>query len=365
MDARNTRDILYIFILSAINIVSSSSSMAEVNSGHPLLFPRRIWAACDFEERRQDIAWFGDKETGNILTYPGNTTACGCVKTSGSTTLVSAVKPSIPPRMNSSNGIYFRYYCDSVETLTVDIVTQTHGIRSFSLRPINRTWSEAWTEITIEKNGNSGDDIRLDELRFSASFDENTGKPLCIIDDVICFSNDSSLPLVSDEPFPRRVIGVWSFDEDDDYQPWTKEHYTIIDNDKRFRNRRGIAQAVKHPENNHQWIRLVVEPLESMGEHTKLRFDYYQKNAPMLQVMMFDATIQDNRSIRLGDPVSGTWTQAALDFSKDSTTSGGSGETFNPGNRIDDIFFFPGFDAPGKTEFLLDNIVLYDAGTEK
>src|SRR5262245_1951349 len=46
---------------------------AEVT--RPDHFPHRIWAACDFEGRTPDYAWFGPAEKRNIPVYPGNATA--------------------------------------------------------------------------------------------------------------------------------------------------------------------------------------------------------------------------------------------------------------------------------------------------
>ena len=85
----------------------------------------------------------------------------------------------------------------------------------------------------------------------------------------------------------------------------------------------------------------------------------------MVQVMMFDATVQDNRTIRIDDPVLGAWTAAVLDFTRDSRRNSGDMTPFNPGNRVDDIFFFPGFVSPGEAELLLDEVVLYDAGVDE
>src|SRR5262245_939616 len=48
---------------------------AEV--ARPDSFPHRIWAACDFEGRTRDYAWFGPAERKNIPAYPGNLTALG------------------------------------------------------------------------------------------------------------------------------------------------------------------------------------------------------------------------------------------------------------------------------------------------
>jgi hypothetical protein len=40
---------------------------AQVEVTRPKHFPHRVWAACDFEGRTPDYAWFGPPETNNIL----------------------------------------------------------------------------------------------------------------------------------------------------------------------------------------------------------------------------------------------------------------------------------------------------------
>src|SRR4051794_25036956 len=50
---------------------------ARAEEKRPTSFPHRIWAACDFEGRTPDYAWFGPAETKNIPRYPGNATALG------------------------------------------------------------------------------------------------------------------------------------------------------------------------------------------------------------------------------------------------------------------------------------------------
>ena len=44
-----------------------SGGAAQVEVTRPKHFPHRIWAACDFEGRTPDYAWFGPPETNNIL----------------------------------------------------------------------------------------------------------------------------------------------------------------------------------------------------------------------------------------------------------------------------------------------------------
>ena len=78
----------------------------------PATFPHRIWAACDFEGRTPDYAWFGPAETNNIPKYPGNRTALGVSarpyqKTSA---VMTGINPVPGPRMGKENGLFLRYF---------------------------------------------------------------------------------------------------------------------------------------------------------------------------------------------------------------------------------------------------------------
>jgi len=349
--------------VAALCSMASPAAAAEQQTGRPDRFPRRIWAACDFEERRTDVVWTGATETGNIPQYPGNVTACRARRYGDAGTLVVTVKSVSPPRMNAANGVYFRYYCRSVTSLAVELITVDEKRYTTALAPESGAWTETWAEISVDTGNTSGGGAILNEIALIAECEGGAAEPAFIVDDLVCFSNDTSLSEAPDEPFPRRVIGLWQFDVFDDYQPWTKEHYAVVRHEGRPAADLGVARAVKHPRNDNRWIRLIIEPLQAVGACTKLGFWYYQENATMLQIMMFDATVQDNRYIRIADPVRGSWTRATLNFTRDGINNSGTQTPFSPGNRIDDIFFFPGFTSDEKTELFLDEVVLYDAGS--
>lgn len=355
---------LTLSFIAAVGFTAISPCVeGDTYHGRPDRFPRRIWAACDFEQHRQDVVWIGSAETANIPQYPGNTTACRARQFGKGTELFMAVKPVPPPRTNQSNGIYFRYYCEAVSSVTIElIIGNGKSSRIVVDDPVNGEWSELWANIVIEHGDASNGEYVLSDIVIIADCTKSAVKSFFLIDDIICFSNDPALSEAPDEPFPRRVIGVWQFDVFDDYHPWTKNHYAIVRHDNRLPNDWGVARSVKHPVKDYQWIRLIIEPLQAVGECTKLSFRYFQRNAQMLQVMIFDATVQDNRYIRLDDPVLDVWTTAVLNFTRDGIYNSGNRTLFKPGNRLDDIFFFPGFELCEGTELLIDDVVLYDAG---
>jgi hypothetical protein len=88
------------------------SGKVIVKEKRPTAFPHRIWAACDFEGRTPDYAWFGPPETRNIPRYPGNTTALGVGEKpyQNFSALMTGINPVPGPRMGKVNKLYLRYY---------------------------------------------------------------------------------------------------------------------------------------------------------------------------------------------------------------------------------------------------------------
>jgi hypothetical protein len=98
-----------------------------------------------------------------------------------------------------------------------------------------------------------------------------------------------------------------------------------------------------------------------VGAHTKLGFRYFLTGATACTVQIFDATVQDNRHVRLTDLKQGEWTTLYLDFSKDSRRNDGTANSpFAAGNLVDDLFFFLEGGSGNPTLFV-DEVVLFDA----
>jgi hypothetical protein len=94
-----------------------------------------------------------------------------------------------------------------------------------------------------------------------------------------------------------------------------------------------------------------------------LRFRYYLDGANELTVQIFDATVQDNRHIRVADLKQREWTTMHLDFSRESRRNDGTANSpFTAGNKVDDLFFFVSSVPAMDVQLFVDEIVLYDAG---
>jgi len=108
-------------------------------------------------------------------------------------------------------------------------------------------------------------------------------------------------------------------------------------------------------------ISLPINPVKPVGAHTKLRFRYHLSGSNKITVQIFDATVQDNRHIHLPDLRENSWQTIYLDFARDSHRNDGAAGSFQPGNVVDDIFFFVSPDGPNPVELLLDEVVLFEA----
>jgi hypothetical protein len=101
-----------------------------------------------------------------------------------------------------------------------------------------------------------------------------------------------------------------------------------------------------------------------VGAHTKLRFRYHLTGATAMTVQIFDATVQDNRHLRLRDLKQNVWTTLCLDLSRDTRRNDGAANSpLAAGNLVDDIFFFVEGDGSKTATLHLDEVVLYDAGS--
>src|SRR5687768_2960994 len=90
--------------LAAAGAPARGVAKAEVK--RPASFPHRVWAACDFEGRLPDYAWFGPAETTNLPKYPGNRTALGVGARPHQkhSAVMTGINPVPGPRMGKENG---------------------------------------------------------------------------------------------------------------------------------------------------------------------------------------------------------------------------------------------------------------------
>src|SRR5262245_690768 len=92
----------------------TNRGFVRATTKRPASFPHRTWAACDFDGRTPDYAWFGPVETNNIPKYAGNRTALGAAsKPYGTVSAVMTGMNPVPgPRMGRENGLYVRYFLE-------------------------------------------------------------------------------------------------------------------------------------------------------------------------------------------------------------------------------------------------------------
>ena len=124
------------------------------------------------------------------------------------------------------------------------------------------------------------------------------------------------------------------------------------------------ARSVSTKDRKGQFISLPITPPRPVGLHTKLRFRYHLTGAAAMTVQIFDATVQDNRHLHLRDLKQKDWTTLYVDFSRESKRNDGTPNSqFAAGNLVDDIFFFLTGEGSDQGTLLIDEVVLYDAGS--
>jgi hypothetical protein len=364
-----------LFLLVAIDphgaeVPTTSPGYARADANAPPSFPQRIWAACDFEGRTPDYGWFGPAETNNLPRYPGNRTALG---TSARpyrdvSAVMTGINPVPGPRMGKENGLFLRYFLAGGTEATFQHFSLTSE-DNWHIRVSGLTtgrWAQATLNFTRDARRNAGnangfgDGERMDDFKLFVGRPAESNRYQLFIDDVVFFANDPALP-PEPEPFPNRVIFLAAFDTG------PKEKYWPGDFELAERPPNGAwwraAGCVPRKNGPDRFIRLQIEPPRPVGARTKLRFRYHLTGASAMTVQLFDATVQDNRHIKLQNLKQGEWTTRYVDFGRDSQRNDGTRNSpFAAGHLVDDLFFFLPGDGGGRARLFVDEVVLFDAG---
>jgi len=346
---------------------------ARANHRRPDHFPHRIWAACDFEGQTPDYAWFGPAEQKDIPQYPGNKTALGVSARpyENFSAVMTGINPVPGPRMGKVNQLFVRYLLRGGSEAT---------FQHFSLSTednqhirVNGLTQGEWSELTLNftrdarrndgSPGSFGDGERMDDFKVFAGTAAQADDYSLIIDDVVFFADDPSLK-PEPEPFPQRVIFLAAFDTGPQEKYWPGD-FELTDQDLPADSYWRVARAVPRGDQSAgKWIRLQIAPPRPVGQHTKLRIRYWQRGAKQLIAQIFDATDQDNRHVVIGDLAQTEWTNLYVDFAR-ARRNDGSDTPFAAGHLVDDLFFFVEPDGNVPVELLVDEVVLYDAGTNE
>jgi hypothetical protein len=343
---------------------------ATVEETRPAHFPHRIWAACDFEGRTPDYAWFGPAETKNLPRYPGNVTALGVGERpyKDFSALMTGINPVPGPRMGKLNKLYLRYFLSGGTEATFQYFSLTREDNNHvNVSGLTEgKWSEVTLNFTRDARRNDGsaepfaEGERMDDFKVFVGKPKDGKKYELFLDDVVFFADDPDRP-PEKEPFPNRVVFLAAFDTGPKEKYWPGE-FEIVEKDLPRDSYWRVARAVPRKDGKGKWVRLQVEPPRPVGERTKLRFRYHLTGTTRMTVQMFDATDQDNRHINLTDLKTGAWAWANLDFTADARRNDGKETPFAAGHKVDDVFFFVGADGKEDATLLLDEVVLYDAG---
>jgi hypothetical protein len=323
---------------------------AKVEETRPPAFPHRIWAACDFESRTPDYAWFGPAETKNIPQYPGNLTALGVSEKpyKNFSALMTGINPVPGPCMGKVNKMYLRYYLKGTTEATFQYFSLSRNDNNHI--HVSGLTEGKWSEAT---------------LNFTRDAARNNGSAEAFAKgERIFFDADPDMP-AEKEPFPNRVIFLAAFDTGID--PKSREKYwpgefEIVTKGLPADSYWGVAKAVPRKDAKGKWIRLQIKPERPVGERTKLRFRYHLSGASVMTVQVFDLTDMDNRHIRMKGLKQDAWQWANLDFTADGKRNDGKDTPFAAGHKVDDIFFFVEPEGDKEVTLFIDEVTLYDAG---
>jgi len=357
-------------VLSVTLVGAAERGAAAGRTNLPPAFPHRIWAACDFEWTAPDYGWFGIADTNRFPTYPGNRTALRAAPGpyQNVSAVMAGINPVPGPRMGKENGLFLRYRLEGGTKATFQHFSLTREDNWHIVVDGLKTnqWSELVLNFTRDARRNDGsaerfgDGERMDDFKVFAGRPADAALYRLWIDDVIFFAHDPALP-PEPEPFPNRVILLAAFDTGPKEKYWPGE-FTIAENPPAGAYWRA-ARSVPRKGDGAQLIVLPIAPPRPVGAHTKLRFRYHLTGASSMTVQIFDATVQDNRHIRLNDLKQGEWTTQYLDFARDARRNDGTADSpFTAGNLVDDLFFFVEGEGARSAMLFVDEVVLFDAG---
>jgi len=350
--------------------------VAKVEQTRPDYFPHRIWAACDFEARTPDYAWFGPAERTNIPKYPGNATTLGVKEEPYGkfAAQMTGINPVPGPMMGKVNKMYCRYFLKGGSEATFQYFSLTRNDNNH-IRVSGLTegkWAEVTLKFTRDAARNDGGKEafvkgeRMDDLKVFIGKPKDGKDYELYLDDIVFFDDDPDEPRAQ-EPFPNRVIFLAAFDTGIDAKSKPKYWpgaFEVLTEKKGapMDSYWGVAKAVPHEETKGKWIRLEIRPPRPVGAHTKLRFRYHVSGASAMTVQVFDLTDKDNRHIKMKDLKQDAWQWAILDVTKDAKRNGGTDTPFTAGHRVDDIFFFMRPEKGKEANLYIDEVTLYDAG---
>jgi hypothetical protein len=360
-----------LWIIFATGVGAADRGHAKADSARAAHFPHRIWAGCDFEGRTPDYAWFGLPETNDIPRYAGNATALKASERpyKNVSAVMTGVNPVPGPRMGKVNQLFLRYHLIGATDATFQYFSLTREdnqhIRVSGLT--TGQWSEVTLNFTRDARRNDGsaevfgEGERMDDLKIFAGKAAEAANYNLLIDDMILFANDPELP-AEKEPFPNRVIFLAAFDTGEKEKYWPGD-FQIVDKEAPGGAYWRVAQAVSRKDGKGKLVRLQIDPPRPVGARTKLRFRYHLSGTSEMTVQIFDATVQDNRHVRLNGLKQNQWTMTYVDLARDARRNDGTANSrFSAGNKVDDLFFFVAPGEGSEVQLCVDEVVLYDAG---
>jgi hypothetical protein len=364
---------LLLFCLGSPLVITPNTPRAAETANNPShrpgAFPHRIWAACDFEGHQPDYAWFGPADTNQIPAYPGNRTALGASERPyrNVSAVMTGINPVPGPRMGRENGLFVRYFLQGGNEATFQhfSLTREDNWHIVARNLVTNQWAELTLNFTRDARRNDGsaepfgDGERMDDFKVFAGKPADAARYRLWLDDVIFFANEPGRA-PEPEPFPNRVILLAEFDTGPKENYWPGD-YLIAETPPAgawWRAARSVPRR-----DGVQMVVLPIAPPRPVGARTRLRFRYHLTGASSMIVQIFDATVQDNRHVRLTNLRTGEWTTTYVDFTRDARRNDGTANSaFAAGHLVDDLFFFLDGEGARTAALFLDEVVLFDGG---
>lgn len=321
--------------------------------------PYRVHVAEDYDNDIERRWWMSGKpETKNLPT--GSRRACRGVLTHDFDDLLGVPKamhtavvfnPVPGPPMGKNTRLSFRYWLKGTDRLRVQLYSLSNGYhRHLMVADLpQEKWQSATVDMTLARrpDGTGGplsEGERIDDIQFYVD-----PRAELIIDDVFLY--DAAVP-GEKRPFPRQVLFTGLFDSGKQGKEWPGT-FDIAAQQGFFWN---AARSVDNPERKAPWIRLHLRGERTLGDVTHLSFRYKLTGTTDLRVALVNRTAKEEQVATLKSLRQNEWAEALVDFSKDATPRKPA-----KGDKVDEILFL----LPAGAELLIDDVLLFEPGSEK
>ncbi len=161
------------------------------------------------------------------------------------------------------------------------------------------------------------------------------------------------------ERFPHRIWAACDFEAQTPSYGWFGAKET--DNIPKYPGNVTVLRA-RGPYQSFAALMVGMNPVPGpmMGKVNKMYCRYFLKGADQATFQHFSLSSSDNCNIRVSGLKQGAWSEATLNFTRDSRRNDGSAGAFREGERMDDLKIFVGKPNDGQTyEMRIDDVIFF------